>query len=196
MLRHHSLLCRPLMFRRYLAPYQALDEMLQFLLSLPHCFFSANHSDELLVFVLCGGEDDPRPGAVTNLTDVPTTFPDQELVVFWFSTQLGRVTLSLLKKNNVHSTLRRFTLISRTWRIIFLKQTRVVMFEAKKQLLTQTFSSARARSCCLAFSTSSTGPRMVTLSIPEPSVGKWMCTPPHSSMMERTKRPFDPINEL
>ncbi|TNN74196.1 hypothetical protein EYF80_015641 [Liparis tanakae] len=57
-------------------------------------------------------------------------------------------------------------------------------------------SSAVASSCCLAFSTSSAGPRMVTLSIPEPSVGKWMCTPPHSSMMERTKRPFDPIREL
>lgn len=60
----------------------------------------------------------------------------------------------------------------------------------------QTFSSAKASSCCLAFSTSSAGPLMVTLSIPEPSVGKWMCTPPHSSMMDRTKRPFDPIKEL
>lgn len=60
----------------------------------------------------------------------------------------------------------------------------------------QTFSSAKASSCCLALATSSTGPRMVTLSFPEPSVGKWMCTPPHSSMMERTKRPFDPIKEL
>lgn len=60
----------------------------------------------------------------------------------------------------------------------------------------QTFSSAKASSCCLAFATSSAGPRMVTLSFPEPSVGKWMCTPPHSSMIDRTKRPFDPIKEL
>lgn len=66
----------------------------------------------------------------------------------------------------------------------------------KSSRMPQTFSSANASSCCLALATSSTGPRMVTLSFPEPSVGKWMCTPPHSSMMERTKRPFDPIKEL
>lgn len=59
-----------------------------------------------------------------------------------------------------------------------------------------TFSSARESSWRLAFSTSSAGPLIVTASMPEPSVGKWMCTPPHSSMMERTKRPLEPIREL
>lgn len=87
------------MFITYLEPYQTLDEFLQLLLCLPHCFFSANHSDELLVFVLCSGEDDPGTGAVTNLADVSTTFPNEELVVFWLCTQLSSVALCLLKKN-------------------------------------------------------------------------------------------------
>lgn len=59
-----------------------------------------------------------------------------------------------------------------------------------------TFSSARCSSCFLAFSTSWAGPLMVTVSLPEPSVGKWMWTPPHSSMMERMKRPLAPMREL
>ena len=37
---------------------------------------------------------------------------------------------------------------------------------------------------------------MVTVLLPEESVGKWICTPPHSSMTDRIKRPFAPINEL
>lgn len=37
---------------------------------------------------------------------------------------------------------------------------------------------------------------MVTLSSPDPSAGKWMWTPPHSSITERTRLPFDPIREL
>lgn len=59
-----------------------------------------------------------------------------------------------------------------------------------------TFSSARCSSCFLAFSTSWAGPLMVTVSLPEPSVGKWIWTPPHSSMMERIKRPLAPMSEL
>lgn len=66
----------------------------------------------------------------------------------------------------------------------------------KRHLQQATFSSAKDSSCFLAFSTSSAGPLIVTASMPEPSVGKWMCTPPHSSMMERTKRPLEPIREL
>ncbi|KAF3835730.1 hypothetical protein F7725_028288 [Dissostichus mawsoni] len=180
-------------------PYQTLDELLQLLCGIPHGFFGADHSDELLVFVLHGGENDPGPGAVTNLTDVSTTFPYEELVVFRLRTQLRSVTLRLLRENIDK-------IISKT--IIFHNSTSIMRSAQKKIVLTakslnvylrtflQTFSSAKASSCCLAFSTSSTGPLMVTLSIPEPSVGKWMCTPPHSSMMERTKRPFDPIKEL
>lgn len=78
--------------------HQTLDELLQLLLGILHCFFSANHSDELLVFVLCGGEDDPGSGAVTNLADVSTTFSNEKLVVFWLCTQLSRVALCLLRK--------------------------------------------------------------------------------------------------
>lgn len=48
----------------------------------------------------------------------------------------------------------------------------------------------------MAFSTSEAGPLMTTVSLPEPSTGKWMCTPPHSSMMERIRRPFVPMREL
>lgn len=59
-----------------------------------------------------------------------------------------------------------------------------------------TFSSARCRSCLLAFSTSEEGPLMTTVSLPEPSTGKWMWTPPHSSMMARIRRPFVPMREL
>lgn len=47
--------------------------------------------------VLRGGENDAGPGAVADLADVTATFPDEELVVFWLRTQLGRVALRLLK---------------------------------------------------------------------------------------------------
>lgn len=63
-------------------------------------------------------------------------------------------------------------------------------------ILLLTFSSASCSSCLLALSTSSAGPRMVTLSNPEPSAGKWIWTPPHSSITERTRLPLDPIREL
>lgn len=62
--------------------------------------------------------------------------------------------------------------------------------------LVPTFSSARCRSCFLAFSTSEEGPLMMTVSLPEPSTGKWMWTPPHSSMTERIRRPLVPMREL
>lgn len=59
-----------------------------------------------------------------------------------------------------------------------------------------TLSSASCNNCLLALSTSSAGPRIVTLSNPEPSAGKWIWTPPHSSITERTRLPLDPIREL
>lgn len=37
---------------------------------------------------------------------------------------------------------------------------------------------------------------MTTVSLPEPSTGKWMWTPPHSSMMERMSRPLVPMRAL
>lgn len=77
-------------------PHQTLDELLQLLLGLLHCFFSANHSDELLVLILRGGEDDPGAGAVADLADVSSTFPNEEFMVFWLCTQLGSVALCLL----------------------------------------------------------------------------------------------------
>merc|ERR1719273_1548971 len=46
------------------------------------------------------------------------------------------------------------------------------------------FSSASSLRSFTAFSTSSEGPRMVTLSEPEPGVGNLMATPPHSLMMD------------
>eukprot|EP01137_Pigoraptor_chileana_P026277 Opistho-2@97004 len=58
------------------------------------------------------------------------------------------------------------------------------------------FSVASSRSCCLAFSTSSLGPRMETLSDLAPSLGKRIWTPPHSSMIARTRRPLRPIMVL
>lgn len=80
--------------------YQAFDELLQLSLGCAHSFLRADHSDEFLVFVLCSGEDDSGSSAVTNFTDVSTTFPDEKLVVFWLGMQLGSETLGLLKKNN------------------------------------------------------------------------------------------------
>lgn len=67
-------------------PHQTLDELLQLLLGLLHRLLGADHSDELLVFVVGGGEDDSGSGAVANLADVATTFADEELVVLWLRT--------------------------------------------------------------------------------------------------------------
>lgn len=80
--------------------HQTLYKFLQLLLGFLHSFLCANHSDEFLVFVFCGRENDPRSGAVTNFADVSTTFSDEELVVFRLCEQLSGETLRLLWKNN------------------------------------------------------------------------------------------------
>lgn len=82
----------------YAKAYQTLDEFLQLSLSLLHRFFCANHSDELLVFVIHGREDNPGSSAITHFANVSTTFPNEELVVFRLTTQLGSVALCLLRK--------------------------------------------------------------------------------------------------
>lgn len=166
--------------------YQALDEGFEFFLRFCYSLLSADYCDQLLVFVIGCGENDPCTSAVTHLSDVSTTFSNKELVVLRLGTELSGVAFSLLQIELVVSSARN------------INYKKVIKIKKIKKTLqwTSTFSSARDSSCFLAFSTSSAGPLIVTASMPEPSVGKWMCTPPHSSMMERTNRPLEPIREL
>lgn len=78
--------------------YQTLDELLQLLLGCPNRLLCPNHSDEFLVFVFRGGENDSGTSAVADLPDVSAAFPDEKLVVFWFCVQLSSETLYLLWK--------------------------------------------------------------------------------------------------
>lgn len=80
--------------------HQTLDELLQLLLGLLHRRLCSNHSDELLVFVVGSGEDDPGASAVADLADISATFSNQELVVLGFGTQLSGVALCLLPQES------------------------------------------------------------------------------------------------
>lgn len=80
--------------------YQVLDEGLQLLLRLFDSVLSSHDSNQLLIFVLRGWEDDAGPGVVTHLTDVATPLTDKEFVVLWLCTEVHGVTLCLLKRVN------------------------------------------------------------------------------------------------
>ena len=72
----------------------------------------------------------------------------------------------------------------------FLKELHSFHQHTHKKL---TRSSASSRSCCLAFSTSSFGPRIATRSLACLAVGNLMWTPPHSSWMLARRRPLRPM---
>jgi len=58
----------------------------------------------------------------------------------------------------------------------------------------QTLSAVSSISWFLAFSTSSFGPRITTLLLFWFSPGNLICTPPHSSITDRMRRPLPPIS--
>ena len=64
--------------------YQVLDKSLQFLLSLVHTLFGSNDGNKGLVFILHCWEHHPGTGLLTDVADVGTAAPNQELVVFGF----------------------------------------------------------------------------------------------------------------